>query len=90
MELQSTHDAHSATSYSSRYDMEHGTMKIIHSCDSCLFYHPDNSECRRSPPVRLPRRFAEDATPESRTRDEELLWGWPSVLGSDWCGEYYE
>jgi hypothetical protein len=55
------------------------------SCASCVFHHSVYAECRKSPPVRLPRRFIE---PGSRMRDEEVSWGWPSVLDSDWCGEH--
>lgn len=55
-------------------------------CASCKFFC--EATCRKSPPVRLPRQFHADATATTRTRDETLLWGWPHVLPSDWCGEY--
>ena len=61
-------------------------VPVMNSCSECRFY--DHGKCRRHPPVRLPRRFAKEATPSSRVRDEELTWGWPEVGEEDWCGEY--
>lgn len=57
-------------------------------CDTCNFFNRETSECRRSAPVRLPRKFAYGATAGSRVREEELLWGWPKVRPNDWCGDY--
>lgn len=58
------------------------------ACQACKFFNADTSECRKSPPVRLPRRFDSSATAGNRVRDEELLWGWPIVKADDWCGEF--
>jgi hypothetical protein len=55
-------------------------------CDNCKLF--DGAHCRRSPPVRLPRQFADVATPGNRVRDESLIWGWPQVKPGDWCGEH--
>lgn len=60
----------------------------MQACLTCKFYRLDPSECRKSPPVRLPRKFDPAATPGNRVRNEELLWGWPVVKPNDWCGEY--
>jgi len=57
-------------------------------CFDCDHYAADPGECRRHPPVRLPRQFAPQATAASRERDEHLIWGWPTVGEDDWCGEY--
>ncbi|MGY4224432.1 hypothetical protein ACVMIH_001793 [Bradyrhizobium sp. USDA 4503] len=56
------------------------------NCTTCKFYR--NDTCRRSPPVRLPRKFDPDASAGNRVRDESLIWGWPVVQPTDWCGEY--
>jgi hypothetical protein len=58
------------------------------TCASCRYYEPNHGECRLQPPVRLPRRFADDATAGNRVRDEEVLWGWPKVKSNDWCGHF--
>lgn len=63
-------------------------MQDIRCCGSCRFFMAATEECRHSPPIRLPRRFSPDATAESRTRDEQLLFGWPRVQSHDWCGAY--
>ena len=56
-------------------------------CFDCHYYSLPG-ECRRHPPVRLPRQFAPAATATSRVRDEALIWGWPAVDEDGWCGEY--
>jgi hypothetical protein len=55
-------------------------------CGNCFFYR--TGSCRKSPPVRLPRRFDTKATEGNRVRDEELIWGWPVVGYKGWCGEH--
>ena len=57
-------------------------------CKTCKYYCDDKKECRRLPPIRLPRKFSATATEANRIRDEELLFGWPKVEPNDWCGEY--
>ncbi|MGR4927374.1 hypothetical protein ACIPUD_11260 [Bradyrhizobium sp. CAR08] len=59
---------------------------MIHSCTTCKFYSAET--CRRSPPVRLPRKFDTAATAGNRVREEALIWGWPAVRPTDWCGEH--
>ncbi|MCK1577891.1 hypothetical protein [Bradyrhizobium sp. 174] len=59
---------------------------MIPSCATCKFYSVET--CRRSPPVRLPRKFDTAATAGNRVRDEGLIWGWPAVRPTDWCGEH--
>lgn len=54
-------------------------------CNDCKFYRP--GECHRSPPIRLPRKFVSD---KDRTRDETIMFGWPIVSYTDWCGEFIE
>jgi hypothetical protein len=56
------------------------------TCETCIFRAGD--ECRKSPPVRLPRKFSGSATSGNRVRDEALLWGWPKIERTDWCGEF--
>lgn len=56
------------------------------TCGTCRFRVGD--ECRKSPPVRLPRKFDGSATSGNRVRDEGLLWGWPKIELTDWCGEF--
>lgn len=53
------------------------------NCSTCIFRR--NDECHKTPPIRLPRHFVGDGT---RTRDEQLIWGWPKIELTDWCGEY--
>jgi hypothetical protein len=55
-------------------------------CGTCRFYR--NQECHAAPPVRLPRKFGEKATPGNRVRDEALIFGWPLVRADDWCGHW--
>lgn len=55
------------------------------NCNHCRFYRP--GECHLLPPVRLPRKFVSSS---DRTRDEELMWGWPEVKHTDWCGKFEE
>lgn len=55
-------------------------------CSNCSYRR--GGECHFSPPVRLPRRFSSEANAGSRIRDEEILWGWPEVRLTDWCGEW--
>lgn len=57
-------------------------------CHNCRFFVADT--CRKSPPVRLPRRFDSTATAGNRVREEALLWGWPQVPVDGWCGEWAE
>ena len=57
-------------------------------CVSCMFYEVRDGTCRHNPPVRLPRKFEENATAGNRVRNETLLWGWPSVNDKDWCGQW--
>ena len=59
-------------------------------CDRCIFGREGVSglECHKSPPVRLPRQFAPQSDAGNRVRDETLIWGWPHVERSDWCGEF--
>lgn len=59
---------------------------IFESCNSCKYFGAGC--CKLYPPVRLPRKFSDDATPGNRVRDERLLWGWPEVKATDWCGQY--
>ena len=61
-------------------------MSGAETCSSCFYYR--SGDCRKHPPVRLPRKFSNDATQGNRVRDETLLWGWPQVQPSDWCGEF--
>ena len=58
------------------------------SCAKCRFFHLERGECRLNPPARLPRQFASHASEGSRVRDETLIWGFPKVNSSDWCGHY--
>jgi len=60
------------------------------ACALCRFFDAGINVCRRSPPVQLPREFAEGATKVSRARDEKITWGWPKVSPRDWCGEWME
>jgi hypothetical protein len=61
-------------------------------CGNCLAFDRRADSllglCRLAPPVRLPRAFAEGATPGNRVRSERLVWGWPEVAHSDWCLEH--
>jgi hypothetical protein len=59
---------------------------VLECCDNCHFY--GRGECHKSPPVRLPRRFDVNATESNRIRNESLLWGWPKVPVTEWCGAY--
>jgi hypothetical protein len=61
-------------------------MSRVH-CRVCEYYDPSRFECHKSPPVRLPRKFAADAEAGNRVRDEELIWGWPETKYDDWCAE---
>ncbi len=65
---------------------------VFKLCKNCKFYNPiyanDQGECRRSPPIRLPRQFTTEATAGNRVRNEELLWGFPLVATVDWCGKF--
>lgn len=63
---------------------------VSRACTTCMFFEPHKAECRKSPPVRLPRRFDATATSAARIRDEQLLWGWPEVKPDDWCGAWEE
>lgn len=62
---------------------------MIRICQDCKFWSMAN-ECHRSPPVRLPRRFSDEASAGNRVRQEEILWGWPEVYAGDWCGKFVE
>jgi len=59
-------------------------------CTTCVFYDAEVFECHRHAPVRLPRRFSNDATAGNRVRDESLIWGWPKTGPHDWCGDWKE
>ncbi len=58
----------------------------MQSCENCMFRI--ELQCRKSPPVRLPRAFTNDANAGNRIRDEQLIWGWPTIEARDWCGEW--
>lgn len=71
-----------------KYLHEPSAVKLDDRCDRCFFFRKKG--CHLHPPVRLPRKFAGDATAESRVRQEELIWGWPVVEFDDWCGQFKE
>lgn len=58
------------------------------TCRRCQFYEASDSTCRFNPPVRLPRKFSEEATAGNRVREEALIWGWPVIDRYDWCGHW--
>lgn len=57
-------------------------------CIDCRYFALNKHECRRHAPIRLPRKFAPEADAGNRVRDETLIFGWPTVESSDWCGEW--
>lgn len=57
------------------------------SCGECIFFD-GAGECHLHPPVRLPRKFSAEADAGNRVREEDLIWGWPTVRYDDWCGQY--
>lgn len=62
--------------------------RVADMCAQCSFHDAEHGECRLSPPVRLPRQFAPDATSGFRERIETIMWGWPSVPDAGWCGKF--
>jgi hypothetical protein len=64
-------------------------MKEREICANCNYFDKYGM-CRFNPPIRLPRRFDERATKDSRVRDERLIWGWPIVNPTDWCGQWQD
>ncbi len=60
------------------------------ACYRCVAFNRNDSTCHLHPPVRLPRKFDQSATSGNRVRDEELIWGWPKVLGTAWCRDFVE
>jgi hypothetical protein len=61
------------------------TEGLVKRCFDCKAFEISTSECRRDPPIRLPRKFHGSATEGNRIRDETLIWGWPEVQKNDWC-----
>lgn len=59
---------------------------MMQSCENCMYRLA--LQCRKLPPVRLPRTFTNDATAGNRIRNEQLIWGWPAIEMRDWCGEW--
>lgn len=57
-------------------------------CVTCVFYDADHFECRRHPPLRLPRRFSSEASAGNRVREENIIFGWPQTGPNDWCGDW--
>jgi len=67
------------------------------ACALCRFFDAGINVCRRSPPVQLPREFAEGeygltayGAPAAPVRSCDITWGWPKVSPRDWCGEWME
>ena len=58
------------------------------TCETCKWWRASDRTCHAAPPIRLPRKFDENATAGNRVRDESLIWGWPVCGSDDFCRTY--